>query len=248
VFLVGFPRSGTTLLDQFLDAHGDIQVIEELPVLLPLRNEVQADGGYPEGLADLSVEKINELRALYLSQLEEAGFDPQATTVINKLPLNLIHVGLLARIFPEARLILALRHPVDAVLSCFMQDFQLNASMAYFLTLKDSAALYEAVMSLWGQYRDMLSLNVAEVRYEDLIADPKAALADTLSLLELSWEEGQGDHVAHAHARGSIRTPSYGQVTQPLYDRAADRWRRYETHLEGVLPRLVPFVRDFGYD
>lgn len=248
VFLVGFPRSGTTLLDQFLDAHGDIEVIEELPVLLPLRDGVEKVGGYPAGLADLTVESINELRTLYVSQLEGAGFDPHAKTVINKLPLNIIHVGLIARVFPEARIILALRHPADAVLSCFMQDFQLNASMAHFLTLKDSAALYEAVMSLWAQYRDMLSLNVAEVRYEALIDDPKAALGDTLSLLDLSWEEGQADHVAHAHARGGIRTPSYGQVTQPLYDRATGRWQRYETHLEGVLPRLAPFVRDLGYD
>ncbi len=248
VFLVGFPRSGTTLLDQFLDAHSKIDVVEELPVLLPLRDAIQASGGYPQGLADLSLIRINELRGLYMSELEQAGFDASAKTVINKLPLNIIHAGLIARVFPEAKFILALRHPADAVLSCFMQDFQLNASMAHFLTLKDSAALYDAVMSLWGQYRDLLSLNVAEVRYENLIAEPNAALSDAMSLLELAWEEGQSDHVAHAEARGSIRTPSYGQVTQPLYDRAADRWRRYETHLDGILPRLEPFVREFGYD
>ncbi len=248
VFLIGFPRSGTTLLDQFLDAHSEIDVIEELPVLLPLRDAVKEAGGYPQGLADLSVDQINKLRELYLSELTKAGFDPAAKTVINKLPLNIIHAGLIARVFPEARFILALRHPADAVLSCFMQDFQLNASMAHFLTLKDSAALYDAVMSLWSQYRDLLSLNVAEVRYEALIADPQAALRDTMSLLNLTWEDGQSDHVAHAQARGSIRTPSYGQVTQPLYDRAADRWRRYETHLDGILPRLAPFIDAFGYD
>jgi tetratricopeptide (TPR) repeat protein len=248
VFLIGFPRSGTTLLDQFLDAHSEIDVVEELPILLPVRDAVKANGGYPDGLAQLTADKINELRRLYLSELAQAGFDPSAKTVINKLPLNIIHVGLIARLFPEAKFILALRHPADAVLSCFMQDFQLNASMAHFLTLKDSAALYDAVMSLWGQYRDLLSLNVAEVRYESLIAEPKAALVDAMSLLELTWEAGQSDHVAHAQARGSIRTPSYGQVTQPLYDRAADRWRRYETHLDGILPRLAPFVSEFGYD
>lgn len=248
VFLVGFPRSGTTLLDQFLDAHSATDVIEELPVLLPVRDAVAEAGGYPQGLASLSADQINDLRRLYLSELTKAGFDPAAKTVVNKLPLNIIHVGLIARVFPEARFILALRHPADAVLSCFMQDFQLNASMAHFLTLKDSAALYDAVMSLWRQYRDFLSLNVAEVRYEELIVDPQASLSDVMTLLELEWEEEQGDHVAHANARGSIRTPSYGQVTQPLYSRAADRWRRYETQLEGILPRLQPFVRDFGYD
>ncbi len=248
VFLVGFPRSGTTLLDQFLDAHDGVEVLEEQPVLLPVRDALKQEGGYPQALGGLDVSRINELRALYLRELEKAGVDSQAKIVINKLPLNIIHAGLIGRIFPEARFILALRHPADAVLSCFMQDFQLNASMAHFLTLKDSAALYDAVMSLWRQTRELLPLSVAEVRYEDLIEDPQAALGEVLDLLGIVWQGSQEDHVAHALARGTIRTPSYSQVTEPLYSRAAGRWQRYESQLDGILPRLQPFIQEFGYD
>ncbi|MEQ9146168.1 MAG: sulfotransferase [Parvibaculaceae bacterium] len=249
VFLVGFPRSGTTLLDQFLNAHDAIDVIEERPILLPLRDALQAEGGYPQALADLTPERANALRALYAEGMAREGIEPTSPrTVINKLPLNIIHAGLIARVFPEAKFILSLRHPADAVLSCFMQDFQLNASMAHFLTLKDSVALYDAVMSLWRQYRSLLPLSVSHVRYEDLIRDPQTALAETLAQLGLDWQEGQRDHAAHAASRGTIRTPSYSQVTEPLYDRAAQRWRRYETHLEGILPRLEPYMAEFGYD
>ena len=249
VFLVGFPRSGTTLLDQFLDAHDAVRVIEEKPILLAVRDGLK--GGYPAGLADLDVDEVNRLRGLYAVALEKLGVGKGGAAgqvVVNKLPLNIIHVGLIQRVFPEAKIILSLRHPADAVLSCFMQDFQLNASMAHFLTLKDSAALYEAVMSLWLTYKDVLPLSVASVRYEELIDDPEAALADVMALLGLGWQPAQADHVAHAQARGTIRTPSYSQVTEPLYQRAADRWRRYETYLEGVLPRLAPFVTRLGYD
>lgn len=246
VFLVGFPRSGTTLLDQFLDAHESVEVIEEKPILLAVRDALK--GGYPAGLAKLDLGEVNRLRGLYAAELTKLGHDDPAKTVINKLPLNIIHIGLIQRVFPDAKIILSLRHPADAVLSCFMQDFQLNASMAHFLTLKDAAALYEAVMSLWQTYESLLPLSVAQVRYEALIADPQSALADVMRLLGLEWQAGQADHVSHATARGTIRTPSYSQVTEPLYQRANDRWRRYETYLEGVLPRLAPFVTEFGYD
>jgi tetratricopeptide (TPR) repeat protein len=248
VFLVGFPRSGTTLLDQFLDAHSQIDVIEEQPILLPLRDRLQELGGYPEALKSLSVSQVNELRALYVEGLKQTGADLDAHTVVNKLPLNIIHAGLIARVFPEATFIFAARHPADAVLSCFMQDFQLNASMAHFLTLKDSAALYEAVLSLWQTFRSHLPLNVVEVRYEELIVDPKKALARVLAALGREWQVAQEDHFTHARSRGTIRTPSFAQVTEPLYGHAADRWRRYETQLEGILPRLAPFIRDLGYD
>lgn len=248
VFIVGFPRSGTTLLDQFLDGHEDIKVIEEQPILLPLRDAVEKMGGYPRALATLSVDQINDLRQMYLQQLGDIGADPTTHTIINKLPLNIIHVGLIVRVFPDAKIIFAVRHPADAVLSCFMQDFQLNASMAHFLTLKDSAALYEAVLSLWGRYQDLLPLQTIDVRYEQLIADPKTVLSPVLKMLGLEWQAAQADHVSHAKARGTIRTPSFSQVTEPLYSHASERWRRYETHLEGILPRLAPFITELGYD
>lgn len=249
VFLVGFPRSGTTLLDQILDAHTDIQVLEEKPVLLPLRDRIAASQkGYPAGLDDLGDTEIAELRALYWQTLKDAGADVDGRIVVNKLPLNIIHAPLIHRVFPDAHFILALRHPADSVLSCFMQDFQLNASMAHFLTLDDSVALYDAVMGLWRRAADRFGLSVSEVRYEGLVQDLRGETEPVISALGLSWQEAQNDPQAHALSRGTIRTPSYAQVSQPIYDRAAARWRRYETQLAEILPRLRDHIHHFGYD
>lgn len=245
VFLVGFPRSGTTLLDQILDAHPDVQVFEEQPTLIAVRDALAS---YPSALAHIDERERQRLRALYWDALETGEADLKSKVVINKLPLNIIHAGLMQAVFPEARIILALRHPADSVLSCFMQNFELNASMANFLTLHDAAHLYDRVMTLWRQYRRLLPLNVVEVRYENLIRDIRAEVEPVLDFLGLPWNDAQADPAAHALARGTIRTPSYAQVTQPIYSSSADRWRRYEKHLAPVLPMLETHIRHFGYD
>lgn len=248
IFLVGFPRSGTTLLDQVLDCHPEVQVIEERPVLLPLRDALEeTDAGYPAGLGTIDAAQRDELRALYWQGLVDAGAE-EGKLVINKLPLNLIHGALIHRIFPDALFIFALRHPCDVVLSCFMQDFELNASMANFLTLPDAAGLYEEVMSLWQKYRTELPLDVTEIRYEALVSDLEGTVRPVLAAMGLTWHENILDHVAHAQSRGSLRTPSYAQVTQPLYGRATGRWRRYETFINRVKPRLQPYIDLYGYE
>ncbi len=248
VFLVGFPRSGTTLLDQILDSHPDVQVLEEVPVLLPVRHEVEAaPAGYLGRLAEIDERDREKLRRIYWQALEDEGLDLKNKIVINKMPLNIIQSGLIGRVFPDAKIILALRHPADSVLSCFMQDFQLNASMANFLTLEDAAHLYDRVMTLWQQYRALLPLNVVEVRYENLIRDIRSEVEPVLDFLGLAWNEAQADPAAHALARGTIRTPSYSQVTQPIYSSSADRWRRYDKYLAPVLPVLEKHIRYFGY-
>ena len=129
-----------------------------------------------------------------------------------------------------------------------MQDFELNASMANFLTLPDAAGLYEEVMSLWQKYREALPLEVTEIRYEALVADLEGAVSPVIEALGLTWDESMREHVAHAKSRGSLRTPSYAQVTQPIYQRATDRWRRYETYINRVKPRLQPYIDLYGYE
>ena len=172
VFLIGFPRSGTTLLDQVLDAHPGLATMEEKPALDAVRHAVAAmPGGYPEALAGLDAGEIHRLRRLYFAEAARYVAVPEGARLVDKMPLNTIDAGLIARLFPKAKVLLALRHPCDVVLSGFMQAFKPNPAMVQFETLESSAVFYAAVMDLWRQYEPVLPLLVHRVRYEDLIAD-----------------------------------------------------------------------------
>ena len=250
VFLVGFPRSGTTLLDTILNSHGDIRVVEEGPAVTNMRIALERlSGGYPGGLAELDPTDLAALRRVYFTALDKQ-LEPQerSSVVIDKLPLNTIEAGLIHRIFPKARFLFALRHPCDCVLSCFMQNFEINEAMANFLDLEDAARLYHKVMTLWRQYRAVLPLEVHTLRYESLIGGFEETLTPLLDFLGVGWDDGLRRYSETAQARGMINTPSYDQVTQPLYKRALGRWERYREQMQPVLPLLLPWARHFGYD
>lgn len=244
VFLVGFPRSGTTLLDQILDAHPNVQVFEEYPFVGRLKKSL---AGYPEMLATLTEEARQEARQFYWSELRREGACFEDRMIVDKMPLSLVHSGLIHRIFPEAKFIFAIRHPADCVLSCFMQDFVPNGAMVNFLTLEGSARFYDRIITLWQQYRETLPLRVHEVRYENLVTDLRAEVEPVLDFLGLEWNEAVSDPAAHALQRGTIRTPSYSQVTQPIYSSSNERWRRYEEQIKPVLPILAPHAERLGY-
>ena len=242
-FLVGFPRSGTTLLDTMLMGHPGAHVLEEVPLLEMVMREV----GALDRIADLDGGDVERLRDLYFTALDEAAPGPPGKQVIDKLPLNILGAPLIHRLFPDARFILALRHPCDVALSGFMQGFEMNAAMANFLDLGDTASLYDLVMGYWQRCREILPLNVFELRYESLVADPESALHPLIAFLGLDWHDSLLDHRRTAAARGTISTPSYNQVTQKLYGDASGRWRRYRTQLEPVLPILLPWSERLGY-
>jgi hypothetical protein len=128
-----------------------------------------------------------------------------------------------------------------------MQDFSMNGAMLNFTSIPETMRLYDQVMTLWQRYEAALALNVREVRYENLITDLRAEVEPVLTFLGLDWHEAVSDPAAHARARGTIRTPSYAQVTQPIYRSAADRWRRYEPFLAPSLPLLEKHIKHFGY-
>ena len=248
VFLVGFPRSGTTLLQQILDGHSKIKVIEEQPVLATLAGEINEKlGGYPEALKTINKAQFNDFRDEYLKALGQFAPGGEKTKLIDKLPLNITQVPLILKLFPEAKFILALRHPCDSSLSCFMQNFMLNNAMSNFLTLDDTTRYYEEVFSLWFGYVEQLAPDFHAIRYEDVVADLEKEAKAAIAFLGLPWEEGVLEYRKQAKAKTRISTPSYSQVVQPIYKDAAGRWKRYETFLKPYLGRLQPFCDAFGY-
>jgi tetratricopeptide (TPR) repeat protein len=249
VFLVGFPRSGTTLLDQILDSHANIQTMEEKPVLNRLCNDIDAlIHGKPEGLGSLNAEQITLLRRSYFEYAADFIELQPGNLLIDKFPLNITRIPLILRVFPDARFILALRHPCDCVLSCYMHLFGPNDAMANFYTLEDTAAMYARVMGLWRQWADTLPLRHHRVYYEHLVQDLPGEIKPLLDFLGLDWREEMARPHEHAARRGFINTPSRSQVIQPIYKRASGRWHRYLPYLGDVMGTLQPYIDYFGYD
>ena len=243
VFLVGFPRSGTTLLDTILMGHAETVVLEEEPVLQRVQEHLPGMAA----LSDLDAGSIAMLRARYFVELDKIEPDVGDRLVIDKLPLNLLRTPLIHRIFPEARFIFAKRHPADVTLSCFMQNFKVNQAMASFLTLDSTARLYDAVMTFWMQCRSVFDLDVHDIAYEDMVVDLEGELRPLLAFLGLPWSDAVLDHQRTAAGRGLIRTPSYAQVSEKIYARSSGRWTHYHAQLDPILPILAPWVERFGY-
>jgi tetratricopeptide (TPR) repeat protein len=243
VFLVGFPRSGTTLLDTFLMGHPDSMVLEEVPLLGAAQ---EALGAGPD-LAHRSPAELQTARDAYFAAMDEHVPEEFAGLVIDKFPLNMLEVPSIHALFPDSKMVFAQRHPCDCVLSCFMQAFAMNDSMSPFLDIESAADFFDAAMSFWTRCAEIFPLDVHRIVYEDLVVDPEACLRPLVDFLGLGWREGLLDHQSTAKARGTISTPSYAQVTQPLTRRPSGRWKRYREQLEPVLPILLPWAERLGY-
>ncbi len=249
VFLIGFPRTGTTLLDTILRSHPGIVVLEEKPAV------AKTIGLFPE-LSNRELDFLNRIKENDLINLRKIYFEEldlhlddidREKIIIDKLPLNILDVGLLHRIFPESKFIFAQRHPCDCVLSCFMNRFAINDAMASFYTLSDAAHLYNEVMTLWKQYVNVLPLHFKTVKYERVVEALEVSIKPLLSFLGLEWNKAMLDFNQTALNRTKINTPSYNQVIKPLYKQAIGRWKRYEEEMREVLPKLEPWIKEFDY-
>jgi tetratricopeptide (TPR) repeat protein len=246
VFLVGFPRSGTTLLDTILGSHPDVSVLEEEPFIYEIRKSAGLIVPSSFGRR-VSVPERKKLQSAYFRKVEGLLGNRDTKVLIDKSPLNTVEAGFIRSVFPDAKFIFMLRHPKDCVLSCCMQSFHLNDARANFLDIADAARLYDRSMTLWETYRDRLGIPCHTIRYEDVIADLRGTVQPLLEFLDLGWHENVEKHHLAALERGRISTPSYNQVSQPLYDHAKDRWRRYEGQLKAVDGVLNPWVEKWGY-
>ncbi len=243
VFLVGFPRSGTTLLDQILSSHPRISCLEEKDYFSLALAEVFTTS---EKLAQMGHLEDEEVRAVRRAYWRHAG-KPRSRIVVDKLPLNIVVLPLIKAVFPDARVIVALRDPRDVILSCYQQRFGMNVAMAQLLELPSAAAYYDAVMTLLEVCRQRLDLALHEVRYERVVESLEDEARGLCDFLGAPFDQAMLDYRRTALAR-SISTPSARQVIQPLYSRSIGRWRRYADQLEPVLPALTAWSRRLGYD
>ncbi|MDB5429267.1 MAG: sulfotransferase family protein [Caulobacter sp.] len=245
VFLVGFPRSGTTLLEQLLAGHPDITALEEGPTLA----EPYADYmSTPEGLARLAAlpeAEANTARDRYWETVRDLAGEPGAV-FLDKAPAGTLYLPLIARLFPDARILFAIRDPRDVVLSCLRNNFQMNAMTYAFTALDQTAACYDACMGLAEVYRALLPLAWRDARHEALVADVDAELAGIAAFLDLDVTPGMTDIAATA-ARRTVRTPSAGQVRAGLNASGVARWRAYEAELAPIMPVLAPWIERFKY-
>jgi len=253
IFFVGFPRSGTTLLEQMLGSHPDLVGTGERTPLGSVVLEAQRGAGHagdgPEAIDTLDDTGVRALRARYAEHARAiVGRESAARcVVIDKLPLNIVRLAWVRRLFPESRVLVAVRDPRDCCVSCMFQRFQANPWMVHLMAPERAASMYARVMGLYVLSRERLGLRVMESRYEDLVADPGARLREVLDFLGRRWDEsvlgfadGAGERV--------IETPSADAVSRPIGSGAVGRWRRYGDRIAPIEALVGPFIDRFGYE
>ena len=246
-FMVGFPRSGTTLFERMLDAHPHVVTTGEKSPLAHVKQMMEKESDYPDILNSASPEIFDGWRDAFYSFAEtEIGDAINDRLLVDKMPLNIVDLGLIQSLFPDARVIVSIRDPRDVCLSCFMQNFDANAAMINFTSLASTVELYSAVMNLWLHYKQYSKLHLMDYKYEDLIANYESVVRRSTQFLELPWDDAILDYRGKAIGR-DISTPSYEDVVEPLYKRAHGRWQRYLGPLQNDLGKLEPFVKAFGY-
>jgi hypothetical protein len=197
-------------------------------------------------LAALSQAELEAWRARYWQRAAESGTEPSKPVFVDKMPLNAVFLPLIARLFPRAKILLALRDPRDVVLSCFRRRFAMNAGMYEFTTLQSTAAYYAAVMQLITVYREKLALDFSEARHESLVADFDAEALRLCAFLGVDFQDEMRGFAERAR-RQNIDTPSSVQLARGLSDAGLAQWRRYGRPLRPILRVLAPFVAQFGY-
>ena len=270
VFLVGFPRSGTTLLEQALDAHPGLHALEEPPTVEQafnsyFRQALQDMPGHKKrvardptfwepvlkGMTAGDPEQLRHARQRYREMATLCGHDfDSGTVLVDKMPLNSAYLPLLASLFPDSRFIIALRHPCDSVLSAWMQNFTPNDAMAHFLSLESGALLYDEIIRILGRATqlDGLAGRCHWVFYEDTVSDFRGSMESVLDFLDQPWDDRVLDHASHARSRGTLTTPSYAAVGEAVNSRAVNRWHHYSDWM-GHAPVLLRDARAaMGYD
>ena len=252
--LCGHPRSGTTLLEQVLDSHPDIVSAEETSIFhdyayVPIVRQVPEGTSLMTLLETVAPGAVQKSRQQYFRCVELFLGNPvKDRLLVDKNPYLTDFIPVLIRVFPEIKLLVALRDPRDVVLSCFMQSFfPIGPTNFTYLTLEDTIDEYTELMSMWTTLAPMLKSSSLEVRYEDMVEDLESSARRTLDFLGVAWNPDVLKFDEHARQK-VVRSPTYADVTKPVFKTAVGRWRHYQKYLEPHLEKLAPFVKAFGYE
>ena len=244
LFILGFPRSGTTLLGQILGAHPQVALLEEKELVRDAaQRQLQPDG--VAALAALSADERARYRAAFVARARAAGWTADRL-LLDQSAYNTLYLPAIAALFPGARVIFALRDPRDVVLGCYRRLFLANALSREFLSLERAALFYDRAMRLAEAARARLPLTFHDVRNEELVADFEGTAKALCAFAGLSWDPAVARFAERARSR-AIATPSAVQVARGINADSVGRWRAYRDALAPVLPQLAPWAARFGY-
>lgn len=250
-FIVGFPRSGTTLLQTILDSQEGVAVIDEKPIIHLLKEKVMADGlELSDCLARMEQSYLDELRGRYFEHaseyVDDSGWD-NSRLLVDKNPLQMIDLPFILALFPSAKILLSMRHPLDAILSCYQQTFEANTQMAYFTDWVTCFTHYRSVFQSYRSYRELLEVNDYTVRYESLVGDFEAETDRLFNFLGLEVNKRALGEFSRRAEGTMINTPSSSQVRQGVYTDAAFRWEKYAQFIDPHIPIIQDQLEECGY-
>ena len=245
-FLVSFPRSGTTLLTHVLAAHPQILSLDEPRTLADSADLADSDAGL-DRLAAMREDELDVYRDAYWRRAAAAGFSGSQSVLVEKMPLYSEILCLIAKLFPDAKILFALRDPRDVVFSCFRRRFAFTRQLYELATLEGAAAYYDATMTLAEIYRRKISLPILNIRHDDLVSDfdrQNHAICEFLGV-----EGGVAlDRYAERARLSDISTPNAAQISRGIRRESLGQWRPYAEQMKPVLPLLAPWVEKFGYE
>lgn len=233
VFIVGMPRSGTTLAEQIIGSHSEVFAAGEMLGIKKIVSDLtHASRGndikYPNNVGDMNSEVLKSMGESHLSNLRDT-YSNEALRIIDKLPENFLYLGLIAILFPNARIIHMKRDPMATCWSCYAQYFQNFAALSYTFDLSALGFYYTQYRRLMEHWQNVLPIKVLDVQYETLLDNQERVSRQMIDHIGLDWE----DTCLNFHQRDeAVLTASVWQVRQPIYKASVEKWRRYETYLE----------------
>lgn len=253
--LTGSPRSGTTLLEKVLDSHPDVISSDEREAfprfVLPMMYQdsgMQGDILSTSWLSDIPNDRLLSHRHRYLNFMESAlGERIGERMHVDKNPSLPPSLPNVLRLFPECRVIVALRDPRDVILSCFMTHMPVNRATVSYFTLAGAAKRYAYEMNAWLKMRSIMDSTWIESRYEDMVQNQPTEAKRVIQSLGLPWNDAVLGYREHLKTR-QTDSPTYADVAKPLYTSSIGRWKNYEKYFGEVLDTLEPFIKEFGYD